>query len=216
MADRPATVGDVLTELDKDDVGFILLAELQFADGTINVWFGPENETIDYISKTWTGTGDFAEMERVDEDEALTDKSLVAVLHATIAQIDTIELAANEGRDATFYILLYNLTTGVIIGHIEDPREMGKSWIEPQLVIEKDAKLILSDIKMEFVGEGGIMKRVHVRKLNYTDGLEIDPADHFLEFSGDPDQSDHGGSMSVPTGGGSDARLSDPRDFKIR
>ncbi len=200
MADRPTSAGAVLTELDTDEIGFLILAELQFSDGTVNLWLGPKDATLSYLSKTWTGTGDLGGLETIEETEGVADKPLVATLHATLAQIDSIELAANEGRQATFYVVLYNLATGAIIGHIEEPREMGKAWIEPKLEIKKDSRLIVSDIKMEFIGEGAIMKRSHRRFLTYTDGLELDNGDHFLEFAGDPDQSKMAGSQQLNLG----------------
>lgn len=203
MADRETSDAAVLTELDKDNIAFTLLAELQFADGTVNLWLGPKDATLDYLSKIWTGTGNLGSIDVIDEREGIADKPLIGTFEATIAQIDTIELAANEGRDATFYVLLYNTTTGAIIGHIEDPREMGKSWIEPQLVRSKNEQFITSDLKMEFIAEGGIMRRRRSRRLTYTDGLEIDSGDHFLEFSADPDLTGFGGGLSHSTGGGS-------------
>lgn len=217
MADRPASDPAVLTELDKDNIAFTLLAELQFADGTVNLWLGPKDATIDYLSKTWTGTGDLGSIDAIDEREGVVDRPLVGTFEATIAQIDTIELAANEGRDATFYVLLINTTTGAIIGHIEDPREMGKSWIEPKLIRGKSEQFIVSDLKMEFIAEGGIMRRTTSRRLTYSDGLEIDSGDHFLEFSADPDLTGFAGGLTHSSGGrpgssGGDGRLfRDPR-----
>lgn len=202
MADRAASAGAVLTELDEDDIAFTLLVELQFADGTVNLWLGPKDATLDYLSKTWTGTGDLGHIDAIDEREGIADRPLIGTFQATIAAIDTIELAANEGRDATFYVLLYNRATGAIIGHIEDPREMGKAWIEPQLIRGKNEQFIVSDLKMEFIAEGGIMARPTGRRLTYMDGLEIDSGDHFLEFSADPDLTGHAGSLSHSIGGG--------------
>ncbi len=201
MADRPASDAAVLTELDQDNIAFTLLAELQFSDGTVNLWLGPKDATLDYLSKTWTGTGDLGSIDAIEEREGIADRPLIGTFEATIAAIDTIELGANEGRDATFYVLLINRTTGAIIGHIEDPREMGKAWIEPQLVRGKSEQFITSDLKMEFIAEGGIMARLSGRRLTYTDGLELDSGDHFLEFSADPDLTGSGGGLSHSTGG---------------
>ncbi len=202
MANRPVSDAAVLTELDNRNIAFTILAELQFADGTVNLWLGPKDAQFSYISKTWIGTGDLGSIDVIEEAEGISAETLIGTFQATIAQIDSIELLANEGRDATFYIVLFDTTTRAIIGDIRDPREMGRSWIEPKLQVEKDQQLIVSDLKMEFVAEGGIMKRVHRRKLTYSDGQEIDSADHFLEFSSDPDQSSHGGSLAHSTSGG--------------
>ena len=212
MADRPASDAAVLTELDKDNIAFTLLAELQFADGTVNLWLGPKDAPLDYLSKIWTGTGDLGSIDAIDEREGIADRPLIGTFHATIAQIDTIELAANEGRDATFYVLLYNTTTGAIIGHIEDPREMGKAWIEPQQIRGKNEEFIVSDLKMEFIAEGGIMRRLGGRRLTYSDGLEIDSGDHFLEFSADPDLTGFGGGLTHSIGGFGGSVFRDPTD----
>ncbi len=188
MSDREA-IAAVLTALDDTELSFTILAELQFSDGTVNIWLGPKDATISFDSKTWTGTGDLGFIEAIEESEGISDSPLVGVLQATIAQIDTIELAANEGREATFYVLIFNPTTGAIIGAIADPREMGKSWIEPTLENAKGERTITSQIKMEFIAEGTILGRKLVRRLVYADGLEIDSNDHLLEFSSDPDQT---------------------------
>jgi len=201
MADRPASIAAVLTALDDPHLSFTILAELQFADGTVNIWLGPKDETFSYISKTWTGTGQIGTIETIKEIEGISEEVVICTLTATKAMIDTIELVNNEGKKATFYILIFNKDTRVIIGHIETRREMGAAWIEPKIVKEAGAELLISEIKMEFTGEGQIMARKFVRRLTYTDGLDIDPNDHFLEFIGDPDmgRQDHG-SLQIKTG----------------
>lgn len=177
----------VLDELDTQRVGFIILMELQFSDGTVRVWGGPFGAVLDYDGSMWTGTGDYGSIDRVGEAEDVVDSRMRATIRMSSANITSIEMEDNEGRKAILRIVLYDLDTEALIGDISDTREMGASWVEPRLIEEEGRKITMLDLTMEFVGEGTILRRRHTRRLTHEDTLEMDPADHFNEFSSDPD-----------------------------
>lgn len=104
---------DFLTQLNSSSLKPFFAIEAQFQEGTVRLWTGLGNITID--SNTYTGSGSLLAISPVEETAEIKATNLVVTLSGLDSSILTASLNANyQNRLFTTYLGMLNESYGVV------------------------------------------------------------------------------------------------------
>lgn len=203
---------NVLDALDQDHIAMALLGEFEFADGTVNLWAGPEGHALSWDSKTWNAVGDIGRIDKIAEGQGLADSRTTLALRLNSDEYDFSDLTDSRGRAATLTLLLMS-DEGTPIGPVEFRTTMGAVGIQAAASVDEHGRKVVDEsITLELLNETASLGNSHFVRMTYEAGLRIDATDHGLEFVSDPDI----GNLGLHTGGPRHRDRAGPRQRRRR
>ncbi len=121
---RDLTAG-VITEITGESVQPIILVQLEFDSGDLNLWTGIGDLVWD--SKTFTGAGDFATISEINETEGVKAEGMELGLSGVPSSVIAIALTEEyQDRPATVWFALLDASSNVV----SDPYQQFKGRMD--------------------------------------------------------------------------------------
>lgn len=194
--------------LRQQTVGWALLADLNFTSGTQRLWSGPTGHDLSWGGNTYTGIGDIGGVDKIIEAHGMVDGRTTLSLRVTSGQVATLEGEDTAGRTATIRLLFFN-ADGSAADEFVAAFRMGALRVRAS----RRDDIIEDRIELELISPAAELARRYSVPMTYEAGLQIDSADHGLEFVSHPEVGDTGpvrdrrGGGHVPGSDVSDARV---------
>lgn len=194
---------DALAAIGASSFGLLIFGVFEFFDGTDYLWSGPLNAPILWDGQTWIGTGQIAAIDRLAEDADLSEATTTVRLQLDGDLGDRLILPVNTNQRVTLSWVAVDTARGGLLPTpiLRQVYTMGSLTMEFDRARDGTVDQIRRALILELAPETARLADVHVRRLTYQDGLQIDPNDHFLEFAADPDLARTGGTV-MPVAGG--------------
>jgi len=183
------------TALARDVVHVALLAEFEFAGGTVNIWAGPDGHALTYDGKTWQGVGELGQIDKLAEGQGLTDSRITVSLRIDSENITLTDVEDSRGNVATIILLLLD-DAGAVIGPIEFRTTMGAVRVLASVSTDEQGRReVVERLELELLSETAQLNQTHIVRMTYAAGRLISSTDHGLEFVADPEAGNLGGNL---------------------
>jgi len=162
------------TASEQPQISSVILAKLEFDSGNINIH--TSSGDIIFDGETYSGIGEFGTISPAEEDSELS----ASYIDVTLSGIDPslISIIFNEyyqGRNATIYFGLFNLTTRVLI----EPTIIYKGLMDNTFL---DVSGTSGSIKLRINNRLAAWDKANDRRYNDADQQEEYPGDLAFQF----------------------------------
>jgi len=182
-----------------DNIGWTIVASVDFADGSVNLWAGPVGQSISWNGEVWNGSGDLISLDKITE----TSTGEQAITRATLLLDTTSDIYADveadsTGRDVVIYVLLFDETTGAS-GSLGFEFEIGACEYPTRL----DGDTLFREIALDLLDPKADFDRVHFVSMTDEAQQRIKSGDRGLQYISDPNlgRINAGEAQSVSGGG---------------
>jgi len=201
--------GDALAAWREDNISWTVLAEADFADGKTNLWVGPLGQGVSFEGKTWNGTGELIEFDKISETVDGRDARTIVKLYLDTTSDLFFDIDSDSaGRELKIHFLIFDAETGVVDHNVSFVFDMGTTEFETVPELET----IEEFISLELIGPKALLARSHFIGLTDSEQQIIKSGDRGLQFVADPKLGNvNAGERRSYSGGGNIKREFDTR-----